>query len=91
MPLNISSVPPFNASTLTAPAQNAFAITPSNTVNFDSWARAIYVGGAGDVAVVLPGGTAVTFAGAVAGTIIPVVCGRINVTNTTATNLVGLV
>lgn len=70
--------------------EGAFAITPSDTANFAVPARAIWVGGAGNVAAVLPNGTAVTFVGAAAGSIIPVSCIRVNSTNTTATSLVAL-
>lgn len=71
------------------PATNALSITPSDTVNLTEVARAIYVGGAGDVVAII-GGNAITFAGAQAGTILPITCSRINSTSTTATNLVAL-
>lgn len=53
--------------------------------------RALYIGGAGDVAVVFAGGTsAVTLAGAQAGAILPVQVVQVMSTNTTATNIVAL-
>lgn len=73
------------------PAEFAEAVTKSDTVNFTGGAaRALYVGGAGDVAVVLKSGTAVTFVGVPAGTILPVECKRVNSTSTTATSIVAL-
>lgn len=75
-----------------APAVSAAAITPSDisSNNFDS-CQGIYVGGAGNVAVVFEGdGTAVVFNSVPAGTVLPVRAIRINSTNTTATNLVAL-
>lgn len=55
--------------------------------------RALYIGGAGDVAVKFeddPSGTAVTLSGAAAGSIIPVRVVKVMSTNTTATNIVAL-
>ena len=71
-------------------ALECFAITKSDTDNFNYMVRGIYVGGTGAVVVVTPSGTAVTFSGVPAGTILPVKCIRVNSTNTTATNMVGL-
>lgn len=65
------------------------AITPSDTV--DQFFAAIYVGGAGDVSVVMEaGGTAVTFKAPPVGTILPIRVKRVNATLTTATLLIGL-
>ena len=71
-----------------ATANDAATVTKSDTtvVNCD----AIYVGGAGDVAVVTAKGTTVTFTGVPAGTILPVKCSKIMSTNTTATSMVAL-
>lgn len=53
--------------------------------------RALYIGGAGDVAVIFAGDTAaVTLSGAQAGSILPVQVTRVMSTNTTATNIVAL-
>lgn len=72
-----------------APATKAFAVTPSDSTVINC--RAIYVGGAGNVAVIpIEGSTAVTFVGALAGSIIPVGCSKVMSTNTTATSIVGL-
>lgn len=68
----------------------AFAITKSDA---DTFAQpvTVYVGGAGDVAI-LPanGGSAVTFVGLPAGSIVPCRARAVLSTNTSATNLVGV-
>jgi hypothetical protein len=67
---------------------SAAAITPSDTVNLGG--KALYVGGAGNVALVTEGGSTVVFTGALAGTVIPIKFTRVNSTSTTATALVAL-
>lgn len=66
------------------------ALTPSDTTQV--FCRAIYVGGAGNVAVKAKNGTAVTFTAPPVGTILPVNLdgGQVMSTNTTATLLIGL-
>ena len=66
------------------------AVTPSDSTDLTTLARAIYVGGAGNVAAVQHDGTAVTFTGVPAGTVLPIAVRRINATNTTATAIVAL-
>ena len=79
----------FNGMTsITAPAQHATAITASDTGHFATTCRGIYVGGAGDVVVVMKGGEVVTFAGVPAGTTLPLRATRVNSTSTTATSMV---
>lgn len=81
---------------LSDPAENFAAVTPHDTTNFNATTpkagltRALYVGGAGNVAAVREDGTAVTFVGVTAGTVLPVRCIRVNSTGTTATGLVRL-
>lgn len=73
-------------------AVDAFAVTPSDTVNFTQGIiRGLYIGGAGDVTLIPDSGTAVLFKAVPVGTILPVLCTRVNATATTATNIVGLV
>lgn len=70
-------------------ARHATAITPSDTtvVKF----RAIYVGGAGNLAVLMEGDTvATTFNSVPAGSILQIRVQKVMATNTTATNIVGL-
>lgn len=76
------------------PAVNAEAIT--NGVAFSSACRAIYVGGAGGIALELENGTEVFLAAAPAGQILPIRAVRVlsaisgGGSATTATNLVAL-
>lgn len=57
--------------------------TKSDTVNATLPFDAIYVGGVGDVVVVLAGGATVLFEAVPAGTILPIAGIRINSTSTT--------
>lgn len=66
------------------------AISPSDTVDLPDGVRGVYVGGPGNIAIVGLDGAVVTFTGVLVGSILPVQARRINVTNTTATNLVAL-
>jgi hypothetical protein len=72
------------------PAVNFVAVTPHDSTNLAQEARALFVGGAGNVACINKAGTAVTFVGVTAGSILPVRTLRINSTNTTATYIVAL-
>lgn len=77
-------------SEMSDPAGGAFAVTPDNETAL-AGVRALYIGGAGDVAVVTPNrSAAVVFTGVAAGTILPVRATRVNSTNTTATAIVAL-
>lgn len=67
-----------------------FAITPHDTTKFTRPCEAIYVGGAGNAVVLMASGETVTFNGLTAGQVLHVKANRVNATNTTATNLVGL-
>lgn len=70
-------------------AGGAAAVTPSDSTPVNC--RALYIGVAGNVAVVpARGGSAVTFVGVQAGTTLPVQCSKVMSTNTTATNIVAL-
>lgn len=75
---------------LTCPAIAATAITPNDSTDLANATRAIYVGGAGSLAVVFVEGQSVTFSGVAAGTILPLRLSRVLATGTTATGLVGL-
>ena len=69
-------------------AYGAEAVTPSDSAGIPT-TRAIYVGGAGTIVAVV-NGTVVTFAGALAGTILKIRATRVNATGTVATGLVAL-
>jgi len=74
----------------TDPADRLRAITPNDATDVTGL-RGIYVGGAGNLALMAIGDTdAVTLTGVLAGTIIPVRAKYVMATNTTATALVGL-
>jgi hypothetical protein len=77
-------------STDASSALDFFAITPSDVTNFTNNIVGIYVGGAGTVVAVTENDAAISFVGALAGTVLPIKCKRVNSTSTTATNLVGL-
>lgn len=69
----------------------AFAITPHDTNKLTTAVRAIYVGGAGNIVLQVPGSTTnITFTGVPVGTILPVNAWLVRATSTTATNLIGL-
>jgi len=70
---------------------NMVAITKSDSTVYSPPLQAIYVGGAGDVAV-LPAysGSAVTFTAPPVGTVLRVVAKKVMSTNTSATLLIGM-
>lgn len=76
------------SSTVTGP--KAFALTPSDTVNEARQFEAIYVGGAGNIALVNQDGTSVVFTAVPVGSQLRVAGKRVNATLTTATLLVGI-
>lgn len=73
------------------PAVQGVTITPSDTTTFAPPLRAIWVGGAGAVAVLMNDDTvAVTLAAVPVGTLLNVSVIKVMATNTTATLMVGL-
>lgn len=74
----------------TRSAANGQAVTKSDTTTY-SGMRGLYVGGAGNVALMAPGASAaVTFTAVPAGTVLPVQAVKVMSTNTTAPALVAL-
>lgn len=72
-------------------ASRAVAVTPHDTNDLANVSRALWVGGAGNVAVILAGdSSAVTFTGVPAGTLLPLRVKRVMSTNTTATTIVAV-
>lgn len=65
-------------------------ITKSDSANLPNVAQALYVGGAGDVAVVTAGGEQLTFVAVPAGTTIPIRVTKVLSSGTSASNIVGL-
>lgn len=73
-------------------ARQARLVTKSDTAPLPLGpCRALWIGGAGDVAVIATDDdTAVTISGVVAGTLLPIKCKTVMSTNTTATLIVAL-
>lgn len=74
---------------MTDPGYDCAEITPSDTAPIGN-ARALYIGGSGDVKLTTIAGTEITFSNLVEGSILPVRCKRVLSTGTTATNIVAL-
>lgn len=72
------------------PARGAFEITPSDTVNLPRITRGIYVGGAGNIHVLMENGSDATFNSVSAGAVYPLCVVKVYSTGTTATNMVGM-
>jgi hypothetical protein len=79
-----------NSNEIDSPAGDAFAITPHNTTELLATTRGIYIGGDGNITVLMGSGNVVLFTGLLAGTLLPIRVRRVNATGTTATDLVGL-
>lgn len=77
-----------HAKGLDSPCDDGVAVTPSDVTNLTTYGRCLYVGSAGNVALVTPLGTVLTFVGVPAGTVLPWRVKRVNSTNTTAGSLV---
>ena len=72
------------------PADNAVAVTPSDSTNLTNTARALYIGGAGNVKVDTAGGDTVTFNSVASGSVLPVRVKRVYATGTSATNIISV-
>lgn len=73
-----------------AAASQAEVVTPHDTNNIEN-TRAVYVGGAGNLKILLVNDTdPVTLVGVVAGSVLPIRVKRVYSTDTTATNIVAL-
>jgi len=70
------------------PATFGFAIAPSDLQFLEEQTRGIWVGGSGNITLMLTSGRIVVLIGAVAGSLIPVKVKKVYSTGTTATNLV---
>lgn len=79
-----------------APAYGMFTITPSNVTVFDNIGanppptRKLYVGGAGNIAVVMADGSSGVLTAVAVGTTLEISVKQVLSTGTTATNLIGL-
>lgn len=75
---------------LDSPAENAAAITPSDSTDLPVVVRALYCIGTGSVVVTMRGGGAAVTLPMVAGAPLPVRVTRVWATGTTATGIVGV-
>lgn len=76
-----------------APAWTAEEVTPSDSVNLTTWARALWVGSAGNLKVIMAGdatNTPVTFRGVKAGVWMPIQVKRVYATGTSASDIVAV-
>lgn len=72
------------------PYTQGVAVSPSNTVNIATGpTRALWVGSTGNVRAIM-GGVEVNFLSVPAGTLLQIVCTRVNATGTSASNIVAL-
>lgn len=77
---------------ITQPGTKLFAITKHDTNELAYVTRGIWVGGAGNIAILaVDDSDAVTLVGVAAGTLIPIRAKKVMSTNTTATSIVGIV
>jgi hypothetical protein len=73
---------------LLSPARHAAAVVPSDAADLPTSSKQLWVGGAGDVALITVGGDTVTYHSVPAGTYLRVRAARVLATPTTATNIV---
>jgi len=70
---------------MSEPYGHAFVATPSNTVDLPFISREIYIGGTGNLTVIMQGGASCLFSALPVGAKLPIACERIMATGTTAT------
>jgi hypothetical protein len=75
----------------TGAAYKAVAVSPHDTNDLAAPCRSLYVGGAGNVEVIMEGDTdAVVFSAVPAGTVLPIRVSRVRAASTTATLILAL-
>jgi hypothetical protein len=79
-----------SATSMSYPAEHAEAVTPSDSTDLLIVSRALWIGGAGNISVVMSSGVTVTFSGILAGSMLPIRVSRVRSTSTTATNIVAI-
>lgn len=75
---------------LDSPAENGFSITPNDGADVAFITRKIYVGGAGNIALITKKGDTIIYVAVPVGTTLDVRASRVLSTGTSATNLLGL-
>ena len=78
------------ARSLTSPPEFGAPVTPSNSSDLPYVSRALYVGGAGNIAIRLQDGTDLVLANVPTGTLLPIRAARVLASGTTATLIVEL-
>lgn len=78
------------APTLTSPALDAAAVIPDDTDDLPNITRALYVGGAGDIAVEMMSGSSVVLRAVPGGALVPLRARRVLSAGTTATHIVAM-
>lgn len=76
---------------LSSPICGGFDISPDDVTDLQNVTRAIVLAVAGDIAVILKNGDAITLPALAAGVIYPVRVARVLATGTTATGIKGLI
>lgn len=76
------------ADDLHSPAAHAAAVSPSDSADLANASKRLWVGGAGNVALITVGGETVTYNSVPAGTYLKVRASRVKATGTTATNII---
>lgn len=71
-------------------ATGAKSVTPSDSVGMGVTNAGLWVGGAGNLSVLMEDGSTATIAGVQAGTLLPIRVTRVNSTSTTATSILAL-
>jgi hypothetical protein len=81
----------YHSPALDSPGSRAAAVTPNDSTDLPNGvARALYIGGAGNVALITKGGDTVTFVGVQAGGYVIQRVARVKSTGTTATSILAL-
>ena len=75
---------------LESPAAHAAAVTPDDATDLATPACGLYVGGAGNLALVTVGGETVKLEAVPAGSFVPIRTARVRAAGTTATAIVAL-
>ena len=70
------------------PATRAEAVTPSDVDELAAYSRSLWIGGAGNITVVMSDGTSILISGIAAGTLLPIRVKQVKNTGTTATLIV---
>lgn len=66
------------------------AVTPNDSEDLAVEAKALYVGGAGDISIITPGGDTVLIESIPAGSVLPIRAARVRSTDTDATEILAL-